>query len=60
MYISVTDLKQNLGRYLTAAAKADIFITCYGKTIAKLTSSGLDEKADIKALPRQELDKVRE
>ena len=38
MSITATELKANLGKYLSLAASEDIFITQYGKVIAKLTS----------------------
>ena len=38
MAITATELKANLGRYLSLAEKEDIFITQYGKVVAKLTS----------------------
>ena len=38
MSITATELKANLGKYLALAATEDIFITQYGKVIAKLTS----------------------
>ncbi|MCR5105140.1 MAG: type II toxin-antitoxin system prevent-host-death family antitoxin [Eubacterium sp.] len=38
MSITATELKQNLGKYLILAEKEDIYITQYGKVIAKLTS----------------------
>ena len=38
MSITATELKANLSKYLTLAAKEDVFITQYGKIVAKLTS----------------------
>ena len=38
MSITATELKANLRKYLTLAATEDVFITQYGKVIAKLTS----------------------
>ena len=38
MSITATDLKANLGKYLILAATEDIFITQYGKIVAKLTN----------------------
>ncbi|MCD7804636.1 MAG: type II toxin-antitoxin system Phd/YefM family antitoxin [Oscillospiraceae bacterium] len=43
MFISVTELKDNLNKYLTLAATEDIYITRNGKTIAKLTSPYQDK-----------------
>ena len=38
MSVTATELKANLGKYLLLAATEDIFITQYGKVIAKLTN----------------------
>ena len=38
MSITATELKANLGKYLILAMTEDIFITQYGKVIAKLSS----------------------
>lgn len=38
MSITATELKANLGKYLLMAATEDIFITQYGKVVAKLTN----------------------
>ena len=38
MSITATELKANLGKYLQLAAKEDVFITQYGKIVAKLTN----------------------
>ena len=38
MSITATELKSNLGKYLVLAATEDIFITQYGKVVAKLTN----------------------
>ena len=38
MSITASELKSNLGKYLVLAATEDIFITQYGKVVAKLTS----------------------
>ena len=38
MSITATELKANLSKYLLLAAKEDVFITQYGKIVAKLTS----------------------
>ena len=38
MAITATELKSNLGKYLLLAATEDIFITQYGKIIAKLSN----------------------
>ena len=46
MSITATELKANLGKYLTLAATEDIYITQYGKVIAKLTSP-FQDRVDI-------------
>ena len=38
MSITATELKVNLGKYLLLAASEDVFITQYGKIVAKLTN----------------------
>lgn len=38
MSITATELKANLGKYLVLAATEDVFITQYGKVVAKLTN----------------------
>lgn len=38
MSITATELKANLSKYLLLAAKEDVFITQYGKIVAKLTN----------------------
>ena len=38
MSITATELKANLGKYLLLAATEDVFITQYGKIVAKLTN----------------------
>jgi antitoxin (DNA-binding transcriptional repressor) of toxin-antitoxin stability system len=38
MSITATELKANLGKYLILAATEDVFITQYGKIVAKLTN----------------------
>lgn len=38
MSITATELKANLGKYLVLATTEDVYITQYGKVVAKLTS----------------------
>ena len=38
MSITATELKANLSKYLSLAATEDVFITQYGKVVAKLTN----------------------
>ncbi len=65
MAITATELKSNLGKYLSLAATEDIFITQYGKVIAKLTSP-FQQRTDIAeslfgALPQKTtLDEAKE
>ena len=48
MSITATELKANLGKYLVLAATEDVFITQYGKVVAKLSNPFQDrmETAD--------------
>ena len=50
MTITATELKANLGKYLTLAATEDIFITQYGKVIAKLTNPFQDRVEIVESL----------
>lgn len=38
MYITATELKNNLGKYLTLVSSEDIYITKNGRVVSKLTS----------------------
>ena len=38
MSITATELKNNLGKYLLLASTEDVYITQYGKIIAKLSN----------------------
>ena len=65
MYITATDLKNNLGKYLMLAASEDIFITRNGKVVAKLSSPHQDRVDIAKSLfgilsNEPTLEKVRE
>ena len=46
MLITASEFKLNLGKYLLLASEQDIYITQYGKIIAKLTSP-FQERVDI-------------
>jgi antitoxin (DNA-binding transcriptional repressor) of toxin-antitoxin stability system len=46
MFISATEFKSNLGKYLLLAATEDIFITRNGKVAARLTNPHQD-RVDI-------------
>lgn len=50
MYISATELKNNLGKYLDLASTEDIFITKNGKVISKLSSPSMNNDADTALL----------
>ena len=50
MFVTATELKNNLGKYLDLAEKEDIIITKNGKRIAKLTSATEDKMAIAKSL----------
>ncbi len=50
MFITATELKNNLGKYLDLAIKGDIIITKNGKHIAKLTSVTKDKQAIAESL----------
>jgi len=43
MSITSTELKMNLSKYLAMAAQEDIYITQYGKVVAKLTNPFVDK-----------------
>ena len=46
MSITATELKSNLSKYLSLAATEDVFITQYGKVVAKLTNP-FQDRVDI-------------
>ena len=46
MSITATELKLHLNKYLLLASEQDIYITQYGKVVAKLTSP-FQERVDI-------------
>jgi prevent-host-death family protein len=50
VFITATELKNNLGKYLDLAIKEDIIITKNGKHIAKLTSATKDKQAVAESL----------
>ena len=50
MSITATELKRNLGKYLTLAATEDIYITKNGKVIAKLSNPHQDRVDMAKSL----------
>ena len=46
MSITATELKENLSKYLRLAATEDVFITQYGKVVAKL-SNPFQDRVDV-------------
>ncbi len=46
MSITATELKKNLSRYLVLAATEDVYITQYGKVVAKL-SNPFQDRVDV-------------
>ena len=50
MSITATELKTNLSKYLALATKEDIYITQYGKVVAKLTNPYQDRVDIAKSL----------
>lgn len=50
MSITVTELKQNLGKYLLLSETEDIDITKNGKVVARLTNPNLDRVGMAKSL----------
>jgi prevent-host-death family protein len=50
MVVTATELKANIGRYLDAAARDEVFITKNGKLIAKLSSPAQDKQAILDSL----------
>ena len=50
MSITVTELKENLSKYLLMAEKEDIYITRNGKVVAKLTNPYQDRLSMVESL----------
>ena len=50
MSITATELKKNLGKYLTLSATEDVFITKNGRVIAKLTNPNQNRIDTAKSL----------
>ena len=50
MFITATELKSNLGKYLLLAAEEDIYITRNGKVVAKLSNPNHDRVDIAKSL----------
>ena len=65
MIVTATEFKTNFGKYLDMLTKEDIFITCNGKTIAKVINpqvSAVDSlRGMLKNVPSDiDLDSLRE
>ena len=50
MFITATELKMNLSKYLLLADTQDIFVTKNGKVVAKITSPYQDKVETAKSL----------
>lgn len=50
MSITATELKNNLSKYLSLASEQDIYITQYGKVVAKLTVPFEDKEEVARSL----------
>ena len=50
MFITATELKSNLGKYLLLAAEEDIYITRNGKVVAKPSNPNQDRVDIAKSL----------
>lgn len=50
MQITATELKMNMGKYLSMASRHDIFITKNGQRVAKLTNPSPDRVAMLDSL----------
>ena len=44
MVVTATELKANIGHYLSAVSEGDVFITKNGKVVAKLSSPVQDKQ----------------
>jgi prevent-host-death family protein len=50
MFVTATEFKVNIGKYLSIVGEEDIFITRNGKSIAKLSSAKQDKVEIAKSL----------
>ena len=50
LQITATELKANLGKYITLAEREDVVITKSGKNVAKITGIRQDKVKDIESL----------
>ena len=44
MKISLTEFKNNMNKYIELSAEEDIYLTSYGKTVAKLSNPYADRR----------------
>jgi len=50
MQVSVSELKTNIGKYISLSEKQDIYITKNGKHVAKIVSTKIDKVAAMKTI----------
>jgi antitoxin (DNA-binding transcriptional repressor) of toxin-antitoxin stability system len=50
MVITATELKANIGQYLSAVSEDDVYITRNGKVIARLSNPAQDKQAILDSL----------
>ena len=50
MFVTATEFKTNLGKYMELAMHQDVFITKNGKNIARLTSPTVNKRVALDAL----------
>jgi len=50
MVVTATELKANMGYYLNAVSKDDVFITKNGKVVARLSNPAQDKQAILDSL----------
>ena len=50
MKVSISELKNNIGKYINLAEAQDIFITKNGKQVAKIVSTKIDKVAAMKSI----------
>ncbi len=52
MVVTATEFKANFGKYLELIAKEDIFITCNGKTVAKVVNPQISAVDSLRGMLR--------
>ncbi len=50
VYVTATELKKHLSKYILLAAMQDIYVTKNGKVVLKLTNPNKDKEAIAKSL----------